>query len=239
MSVTHRAASLAAAVLLLTGAAALAASPALILPPAVPPHEASRLREVTERASVAGRVTGKTFVLRQGVFDYLIDHPEFATHLTRALDVGNYRVWRTSDGLWLDDGGGAIGRFDVVYAAAGTRVVYLRGAYKAGMLPAIKGRAVAVLEYHVEPAADGRSLISPTLTGFVRIDNVVVAALSRILKSAATAKAEKLARRVVGDFAETAEKIEENPARALDELRRRPGVPAGELEEFGRLLTLR
>jgi hypothetical protein len=95
-----------------------------------------------------------------------------------------------------------------------------------------------MLDYVEQPAADGKSLITPTLTGFLEIDNALVEMLSRLLSSVATAKAEQLARRLVGDFAKTARAINEDPARVYDALRRRPDVPQRELEEFRRLLGI-
>ena len=70
------------------------------------------------------------FVARREVFEYLLDHPEFATHVTRTLRVARYRIWRASDGLWIDDGWGTVGRFSLVYARDGTRVMHARGRYK-------------------------------------------------------------------------------------------------------------
>ena len=58
-------------------------------------------------ASVATRVAAPAFPARREVFEYLLDHPELASHVTRALKVARYRIWRTRDGLFLDDGWGA------------------------------------------------------------------------------------------------------------------------------------
>ncbi|MEX2148398.1 MAG: hypothetical protein WED01_15440 [Candidatus Rokuibacteriota bacterium] len=196
------------------------------------------VRDVTERASVTGRVSGETFRLPLRVFEYLLDHPELTTQVTQALKIGPYRVWREAGGLRVDDGAGAVGDFSIVSAAAGRRVVYLRGHYKKGAVPAIHGRAVAILEYTARPAPDGRALITPTITGFLRIDNAVIDMLSRILRPVAAAKAERLARRVVGDFAKTARAIDADPAHVHDELRRRPEVRPDELEALRRLLDL-
>lgn len=215
---------------------AVAGVPALLLPSGLPEPADLRVRRVAERASVAGRVTGDAFQVRPAVFEYLLDHPEFATHVTRALDIGPYRVWRQADGLWLDDGRGAVGRFEIVYAAHGTRVVHLRGAYKPALLPSIQGQAVAILEYAALPAAGARVVVTPTLTGFLKIENALVELASRVLSDVAAAKAERLARRVVRDAAKTARAIEEDPARVRAELARRPDVPAAELAAFTRLL---
>ena len=227
-----------AVVALVSGA--LAARPSPTLPAQIPVRERARLQEIADGASVSARAAGEPFLARPGVFEFMLDHPEFATHVTRALKLARYRIWRGSDGgLWLDDGWGVVGQFSVVYAASGTRVVYAHGEYQSGLLPSIRGQAVVLIEYGVSPAADHRSLISPTVTGFVRLDSKIVALASMLAGSVATAKAEKEARGFVKLFAKASRAIEENPARVHEAVRQRPDVPPGDLEEFRRLLDLR
>jgi hypothetical protein len=109
--------------------------------------------------------------VRDDVFEYLLDHPDFATHVIRALEIGRYRIWREPDGLWLDDTAGALVRFRIAYATRGSRIFYLQGRYQPQVLPAIHGRVVVLLDYTIKPQADGKSLITPAMASFVRIDN--------------------------------------------------------------------
>lgn len=220
------------------GEARAQASPADAVLTRIAPEERGRLQAVTEHASVVGRVRGEAFELPREIFEYLLDHPEFGTHVMRAARAGRYRVWREADGLWVEDGRGAVGRFTVVHVAAGARVVYLSGRYEGRFLPAIHGRAVGVLQYAAPPLADGKHRITPVLTGFVKIDNAVVDFVSRLLSGIAAAAAEKLARRIVADFARTARALESDPAGIDEALGRRPEVPQRELAEFRRLLRL-
>src|SRR5439155_1693460 len=97
------------------------------LPTQIPAAERTRLQEVADAASVSARAAGEPFVARPEVFEFLLDHPEFATHVTRALRLARYRIWRGPEGLWLDDGWGAIGQFSVVYAAGGSTRTSRRG----------------------------------------------------------------------------------------------------------------
>jgi hypothetical protein len=227
------------AALLISVGSALAAALAPMLPPDLPPAARLRLQEVTEQASVATRADGEPFVTRRDVFEYLLDHPEFATHVTRALKLARYRIWREADGLWLDDGWGATGQFSVVWAASGTRVMYARGRYKAWLLPTIHGQAVVVIEYAAQPGPDHRSLITTTVTGFVKLDSRLLDWAGRLASAAATAKAEKEARLLVRVFARASRAIESDPAGVHELLRQRPDVPPRELEEFRGLLELR
>lgn len=219
---------------------ALAAKPSPTLPAQIPPGERARLQEVAEAASVSARAAGEPFVARPDVFEFLLDHPEFATHVTRALKLARYRIWRGPEGgLWLDDGWGVVGQFSVVYSASGTRVAYAHGQYQSGLLPSIRGQAVVVIEYALSPTANQRSLISPAVTGFVKLDSRVIALAGMLAGSVATAKAEKEARRLVKLFAKASRAIEDNPAHVHETVRQRADVPPGDLEEFRRLLDLR
>lgn len=189
---------------------------------------------------MSAQAAGEPFLARPDVFEFLLDHPEFATHVTRALKMARYRIWRGSDGgLWLDDGWGVVGQFSIVHAASGTRVVYAHGQYQSGLLPSIRGQAVVVIEYRLSPAADHRSLISPAVTGFVRLDNKIIALAGMLAGPIATAKAEKEARGFARLFSRVSRAIEENPARVHEAVRQRPDVPPADLEEFRRLLDLR
>jgi len=227
-----------AVVVLVSGA--LAAKPSPTLPAQIPAHERARLQEVTEAASVSARAAGEPFVARPDVFEFLLDHPEFATHVTRALKLARYRIWRGPEGgLWLDDGWGVVGQFSVVYATSGTRVAYAHGQYQSGLLPSIRGQAVVLIEYDLSPTADHRSLISPAVTGFVKLENRVMALAGMLAGSVATAKAEKEAKRLVKLFARASRAIEDNPAYVHEAVRQRADVPPRDLDEFRRLLDLR
>jgi hypothetical protein len=227
------------AVLLLVSGA-LATRPLPTLPAQIPAGERARLQEVAEAASVSARAAGEPFIARPDVFEFLLDHPEFATHVTRALKLARYRIWRGPEGgLWLDDGWGVLGQFSVVYSTSGTRVAYAHGQYQSGLLPSIKGQAVVLIEYGLSPTADHKSLISPAVTGFVKLESRIVALAGMLAGSVATAKAEKEAKRLVKLFAKASRAIEDNPAHVHEVVRQRADVPRRDLEEFRRLLDLR
>jgi hypothetical protein len=227
------------AVLLLVSGA-LATRPSPTLPAQIPAGERARLQEVAEAASVSARAAGEPFIARPDVFEFLLDHPEFATHVTRALKLARYRIWRGPEGgLWLDDGWGVLGQFSVVYSTSGTRVAYAHGQYQSGLLPSIKGQAVVLIEYGLSPTADHKSLISPAVTGFVKLESRIVALAGMLAGSVATAKAEKEAKRLVKLFAKASRAIEDDPAHVHEVVRQRADVPRRDLEEFRRLLDLR
>jgi hypothetical protein len=224
-------------VLLLSSAFAERPGPAL--PAEIPASERSRLTAVTQTASLATHAAGEPFVARREVFEYLLDHPALAASVTRTLRIARYRIWREADGLWLDDGWGTVGRFSVVYAGHGMRVMQARGRYTHWLLPSIHGQAVVVIEYRTEPAVDGKSVIQAAVTGFVKLDNRLVEMASKLLSATASAKAEREARQLVKVFARTTHAIDTDPAGVHEVLRQRPDVSRGDLEAFRVLLRLR
>jgi hypothetical protein len=214
------------------------AGPPVELPGRLPEAARARVAPVTGNPSLAVKVDAEPFVARRDVFEFLLDRPHFATHVTRALRLARYRIWRTPTGLGIDDGWGTVGTFELVHSAEGLRLMYARGVYHHKVLPDINGQAVVVIDYGAQPAAHGRSLISAAVSGFVKLDSRILAAASKLATSVATAKGEKEARRLVKLFAKTTRAIEADPAGVFDKVRQQPDVPAAELEEFRQLLNL-
>jgi hypothetical protein len=219
------------------GAVAVAGAP-VELPSDLPEAARARVRPVTTNPSLAVKVDAEPFVARRDVFEFLLDRPDFATHITRALKLARYRIWRTPSGLGIDDGWGTVGTFEVVHAGDGLRLMYARGVYHHKILPDINGQAVVVIDYETKPAPQGRSLISAAVSGFVKLDSRILAMASKLATSVATAKGEKEARRLVRLFAKTTHAIDADPAGVFDKVRQQPNVPSAELEEFRRLLNL-
>jgi hypothetical protein len=198
----------------------------------------ARLDAVTRNPSVAARAEGQPFVGRREVFEFLLDHPDFATHVTRALRLARYRIWRTDDGMFVDDGWGATGQVFVVHATSGRRVLYARGGFQAKLLPAIHGEAVVTIDYDVQPAGDGRDLFSAAISSQLRIDGFLGDLVATLANSVATEKAERESRRLVRVFARVLQAIDETPAALYASLLERPDVPRRELEQFRALLKL-
>src|SRR5439155_1157108 len=174
---------------------------------------------------VATRVDAVPFVARLPVFEYLLDHPEFATHLTRMLRLARYRIWQTPRGLYLDDGWGGTGYFWVVYAGNGTRLMRARGEFKQTLMPTIQGEAVTMIEYEATPAPDGKSRIRSTVSGYVKLDSRFMAIAMKMASGAAQRKADLEARRLMKTFARASQAIDVNPAGVYAPLRLRPGDP--------------
>ena len=230
--------ALACALLLLAGAlvppalgAGEKAAPSL--PAGVPPVDRARIEKVLAKATVSTRVEIEPYPLRLDVFDYLLDHPDFATQVTRSLKLSRYRIWRTADGLNLDDGWGATGLITPLYGDGGLRVAYARGRYEQGFLPDISGQAVIMLHYAGGPGPSGRPALATSLDVFAQLDSAMVATFAGSL---AKSKATEEGLYVLKVFSRLSGHLERRADEVLAELGRRPEVSRPELDGFRKLL---
>src|SRR3989475_13299097 len=106
--------ALAGTLVVLLLSSVLAARPEPALPAEMPASERSRLAAVTATASLATHAAGEPFGARREGFEYLLDHPAVAAHLTRTLRIPPHRVSRGPDGLWPHAGWGPAGRCPVL-----------------------------------------------------------------------------------------------------------------------------
>jgi len=215
-----------------------AAPPPLSVPAPVAPGPRAQLEALARDPFVSTRVEGPRHAMRPEVFEYLLDHPDFASHVTRALGLARYRIWRASDGLWLDDGWGTRGTFTLIYAARGLRLYHARGAFDQRFLPEMRGEAVAVFEYDFTSDAAGRTLVASRATGYLQIDNKFLRALGKVAAPFVQAKADQETGQLLRVFARASRAIEENPGEVYQKVSARADVPRQELERFRELLRL-
>jgi hypothetical protein len=239
---TFRVGTLAGVVIVLTVALrASSADPApspLRLPQEIPQAERQRLEAVAASAFASTRVEGPKYFMHPEVFEFLLDHPDFATQVSRALGLGRYRVWRERDGLWFDDGWGARAQLFLVHAAHGVRLYYARGGYEQRYLPEVRGDAVALFEYSLRPLADGRTEVTNWSTGYVQADAAFIRIIRYIAPSFIQARADKEASRVLKVFARASNAIETDPAQVYQKVKDFRDVSQPDLEQFRILLRL-
>ena len=225
---------------LLLGACALAppslgagdiAAPSL--PRSVPPADRERIEKVLAKATVSTRVEIDPYSLRLDVVDYLLDRPDFATQVTRALKLARYRIWRTADGLNLDDGWGVTGIMTPMYGDGGLRVIYARGRYEQSVLPDIHGQTVIVLRYAGSAGPNGRPMLATSMEVFAQLDSAVLASIAgSIAKSKATSEA----RHVLKVFSRLSTHLDLRADEVLAELAKRSEISKTDLEGFRKVL---
>lgn len=193
----------------------------------------ARAEAVLAQTVFAQRVSGIRHRSREAVFRFLVEHPDFAATIIRALRLGEYRVSPLEDGYWGDDNRGASGVIRVLYADEGRRLFHLAGRYDKRFLPTIEGEILVLLEYRHEDDGEGGSVVESSLTGHLRLDTPLAgavaqtaAALSRPIVERAV---ERKVRRFFGMVARLSRWAYDEPEQLAAALDGHPEVPEGPL----------
>lgn len=133
------------------------------------------VRGVTDHYTLRREYPAEEFKARVEVFEYLLDHMEACSALAQQASLIKYRATRSADGrVVADDHAGATGYMLNVYAGAGKRIIYVEGV-EHGLFN-VRGRGVAIVDYR----AKAGHAIEYERTAFVKVDNVVLAALAQL-----------------------------------------------------------
>jgi hypothetical protein len=182
------------------------------LPLGVPTTELSgpnhaRAESVLARSAFAQRVTGIRFTSREDVYRFLLDHPDFAASVARALRVGEYRVFARSDDYWGDDNRGATGVIRVLFADEQRRLYHLEGRYEQRWLPPVEAQLLVLLEFRHAPDEAGGTLVEQSLTGHIRIDTPMVGGLAQTLGTLSRPLVERAVEKKVRRFFSTVARV--------------------------------
>ncbi|MGH7370035.1 MAG: hypothetical protein ACREIN_04030, partial [Candidatus Methylomirabilaceae bacterium] len=146
---------------------------------ALDPTTQQRLRDVTEHAILFRELHGIVVRSHRPVFEFLIEHPDFAATAGRVLGIIRDRIVKEREGrYWGDDNHGATGTFELVYAAPGQRVYLSEGTFVKRLFPTIYGRIVLVMAYEYQTDQAGESLVVNHIRGYLRIDNPILGVLA-------------------------------------------------------------
>jgi hypothetical protein len=167
----------------------------------------ARVDAILGTTLLSHRVAGLRTRSREPVFLFLLDHPDFAAAVVRALRLGQYQVERRDDGFWGDDSRGARGLIRVLYADEGRRLYHLDGVYEGRGLPAIQGRMLVLIEFRHEADPAGGTVLEASVTGHVRLDTPVVGALAQLATTIARPTVERAADRKVRRFFGTVARV--------------------------------
>ncbi len=189
-------------------------------------HPTSReLREVIEGAVFVGEKRGVAFRGHRMVFEYLLNHLDFASQLARALDLSDFVIEQTENGSYeatTPRGGWAL--LKVIYADREKRVVLAQGKY---------GRAVAVLQY-ASFQDGGESYMVNDLYGYVRADNPILNLLLGFFGGTVHNRVEQ----VFLSVAELSERAYDAPDSFTEDLLDHPEVQTGHLLRFAKILQI-
>jgi hypothetical protein len=202
----------------------------------------AHVEAVLARSIFAQQITDIRFPSQEPVYRFLLDHPDFAASLVRALRLGEYRVTPREDGYWGDDARGATGTIRVLYADDQRRLFHLDGRYERRWMPTIEGQILVLLEFRHEPDPSGLSMVEQSLTAHVRLDGAVAPTVARIIqmlsRSAIEREVEKKVRRFFRTVARVSAWANDQPEQLAAALDGHPDVePGPTLAAFRTLLV--
>lgn len=166
-----------------------------------------RAEAVLSTSLFSHRVTGLRGRSREPIFQFLLDHPDFAASIARALRLGKYQVEERGDGYWGDDTRGARGMMRVLYADPGRRLLHLDGMYESRGLPTIRGQMLLLIEFEHQDDPNGGTRVEASITGHVRLDTPLVGTLAQLATTLARPAVERAVERKVRRFFETVARV--------------------------------
>jgi hypothetical protein len=167
----------------------------------------SRAETVLEGSLFSHRVSGLRSRSREPIFTFLLDHPDFAAAVARALRLGKYQVEARDGGYWGDDTRGARGLMRVLYADPGRRLMHLDGMYEGRGLPTIRGQMLLLIEFDHQDDPKGGTRVEVSITGHVRVDTPLVGTVAQLATTLARPAVERAVERKVRRFFETVARV--------------------------------
>jgi hypothetical protein len=193
-------------------------------------HARSQAEGVLASSLFSHRVSGLHAPSREPVFLFLLDHPDFAAAVARALRLGKYHVEARDDGYWGDDSRGARGMIRLLYADPGRRLYHLTGTYDTRALPTLRGQMLVLIEFQHEPDPSGGTQVETSVTGHVRLDTPLVGAIAQIAttlaRPAVEQAVERKVRRFFGTVARVSRWAHDEPEQFWAALEGHPEIPA-------------
>ena len=180
------------------------------------------VKAVTDHYTLRREYSAQTFKGHLPVFEYLLDHMEACSALAQKLGLITYRATRGVDGrLYADDHEGATGYLLNAYAgnpaaAERKRVFYVEGTQHS--MFDVRGRGVAVLDYHAKAAG----IVQYTCNAFVKVDNVVLAALTQLFSIFLAGTVDSHFAHVIHHPVVLSEKAMTEPQKLLDDITQMP-----------------
>lgn len=230
-------ASLLGALVLLTGAGVLHAAVGRPVEwQRLSPDGQRLVQPVVAKPQVFRDVGNITYPSRREIWNYLLDHPDFAADVARVLREGKYRIQRVADYFEAQDGRGVSGIMRPLYAETGRRIFYLEGRYDTKWFPTVKGRAVLVLDTdHTEPPG-GTPQADVRVLGYLRIDNFLVGAFVAIAREFSERTFDRRVRKFFSHVERVNRRACEDPEGLVDLLAAQPDLDRERVEEFRQIL---
>ncbi len=201
------------------------------------PTEAEQIRMVIEHSTLQKSVELFRFRSQPAIFEFLLDHPDFAAAVARELRIARYRITPRSDGTYdAVDMQGIRGSFHPLYIAHGERVYGGVGSYRPRFFPSFSGRAVVRLRYQHRFDSEGLPVVENHTEVYIRLDNRIAAFFARLLLPFLQRVVDQKVNQALTIAKRVSEQIAMNPMAVYYRLRQSPVLDRATLESFRQLL---
>lgn len=199
--------------------------------------EAEQMRMVIEHSTLQKSVERFRFRSQPAIFEFLLDHPDFAAAVARELRIARYRITPRSDGTYdAVDMQGIRGSFRPLYTAHGERVYGGVGTYRPRFFPSFSGHAVVRLRYQHRFDPEGLPVVENRAEVYVRLDNRFAAFFVRLLMPFLHRVVDQKVNQALTVAKRVSEQVAMNPMAVYDRLRQSPVLDRATLESFRQLL---
>lgn len=194
-----------------------------------------RMKEVVEDSTLHREMGGLRLWCDQSLFEYLLEHPDFAASLARAAGLLKYTVERRGGmEYWANDHDGLTGSLTILHPETGRAVLYAEGTYKSGIIR-IPGRVAIVMRFF-EGREDSIPYVDNTFSGYIRLDAALLDPLARLFRPIVARIMEKQVHWFFRKVNRLMARLYENPEALLQKLP--PETWQRETEELRSLLAL-
>jgi len=201
------------------------------------PDDYREVRDVVGGAFAVREVQNIVFRSRPAVYEFLLDHPEFAAEVARALRRGKYQLRRSGEVYELEDGPFARGRVRQLLAEGGRRVFLMEGRYEPPLVPLLAGRIVLVLDSEHVEGSDGQIYCQIAVAGHVRFDTELTAWVARVSRSLSETRVEGKVRSFFKHAAVVSRRAYDDPEGLAELMASQPGLNSHTLAAFREVLT--
>lgn len=194
----------------------------------LPPPLRERVRGVLEHPTLSARGPLEAFHCRPGLYFWLLDHPDLAMRLWRALGAKCMDIHSSGEGnfFWKDPQNGEV-HWQTIVRNGKQRVWYAEGRVKAGvMLPAVSIRAVVTITHQEGSDGKGKPAVRHQMDMILHTDSRAVNLAARLFGASAPRLAEEYVGQLEMFFGALAWYLSEHPDKAttlFQELKLSPG----------------
>jgi hypothetical protein len=180
------------------------------------PAVRERVRKVIEHPTLSARGPAEAFCCKPLLYHWLVEHPDHAVRLWRALGAQCTDIQSMGDGRfrWQDPQAGEV-HWETVLRGPHQRIWYAEGEVKpAPLLPAASVRAVLVLHYVEGIDGEGRPAMRHQMDLVLHTDSRALALAARLFGASVPRVAEQYIGQMEMFFGALAWYLSEHPARA-------------------------